>query len=77
MSAADIDNALSQPGTTLCDVKYMNGVKRDQSAPRHLYVPEPIIDCSLINGQPGHKVMVAITDLGGGSWSPRRHTRNN
>ncbi|KAL3411425.1 hypothetical protein V8F44DRAFT_635970 [Aspergillus fumigatus] len=55
VSAADIDNALSQPGTTLCDV----------NALRHLYVPEPIIDCSLIDGQPGHEVMVVITDLGG------------
>ncbi|EAW17415.1 putative serine protein kinase [Aspergillus fischeri NRRL 181] len=65
VSAADIDDALSQPSTTLCKVKWRNGVKRDQSAPRHLYIPEPIIDRSLISGQPGHKVLVAITDLGG------------
>jgi hypothetical protein len=77
VSAADIDDALSQTGTTVCDVKWRNGVKRDQSAPRHLYLPEPIIDRSLINGQPGHKVMVAITDLGGGAWSPRRHSRKD
>jgi hypothetical protein len=77
VSAADIDDALSQTGTTVCDVKWRNGVKRDRSAPRHLYVPEPIIDRSLINGQPGHKVMVAITDLGGGAWSPRRLSRKD
>lgn len=76
VSAADIDEALSKPGTTPCDVRWKNGVKSDQSAPKHLYVPEPIIDCSLISGQPGHKVMVAITDLGGGAWSPRLHSRN-
>jgi hypothetical protein len=77
VSAADIDDALSQTGPTVCDVKWRNGVKRDQSAPRHLYVPEPIIDRSLINGQPGHKVMVAITDLGGGAWNPRRLSRKD
>ncbi|GFF97046.1 serine protein kinase, putative, partial [Aspergillus lentulus] len=64
--AADINNALSQTGTTVCNVKWRNEVKYDQSALRQLYIPELIINCSLINSQPGHKVMVAITDLGGG-----------
>jgi hypothetical protein len=75
VSAADIGDALSQTGTTVCDVKWRNGVKRDRSAPRHLYVPEPIIDRSLINGQPGHKVMVAITDLGGAVWRDKASSR--
>ncbi|KAG2014427.1 hypothetical protein GB937_006652 [Aspergillus fischeri] len=75
VSAADIDDALSQPSTTLCKVKWRNGVKRDQSAPRHLYIPEPIIDRSLISGQPGHKVLVAITDLGGAVWHDKAPSR--
>ncbi|KAH1935936.1 hypothetical protein KXV69_003089 [Aspergillus fumigatus] len=75
VSAADIDEALSKPGTTPCDVRWKNGVKSDQSAPKHLYVPEPIIDCSLISGQPGHKVMVAITDLGGAVWHGKATSR--
>ncbi|KAK9629776.1 hypothetical protein V6Z98_003324 [Aspergillus fumigatus] len=75
VSAADIDEALSKPGTTPCDVRWKNGVKSDQSAPKHLYVPEPIIDRSLISGQPGHKVMVAITDLGGAVWHGKATSR--